>query len=126
LGGTLQQDLPEITPGIVHRGNPDKTHEVELEQGSLLYDITKEQQGLVNTAHHQGVGELGKGLKVTSRAPDGVVEGIEWENPAGKGFLLGVQWHPERMFSFGLQYTALSASILERFLKESRITTLTR
>jgi putative glutamine amidotransferase len=45
----------------------------------------------VNSFHHQAVDELGRGLSVTARAEDGVVEGIE--DRAGN--VLGVQWHPE-------------------------------
>ena len=47
----------------------------------------------VNSAHHQSVDNLGKGLEVNSFTEDGVIEGIE--NPNQK-FCIGVQWHPER------------------------------
>ena len=46
----------------------------------------------VNSAHHQSVDNLGKGLEVNSFTEDGVIEGIE--NPNQK-FCIGVQWHPE-------------------------------
>ena len=46
----------------------------------------------VNSAHHQSVDDLGKGLEVNSFTEDGVIEGIE--NPNQK-FCIGVQWHPE-------------------------------
>lgn len=43
--------------------------------------------------HHQALGTLGAGLRVTALAPDGIVEAIEDpEHP----FFIGVQWHPER------------------------------
>ena len=43
--------------------------------------------------HHQAVDRLGAGLRVTSLAPDGLVEALE---VPGHRFALGVQWHPER------------------------------
>ena len=48
---------------------------------------------LVNSAHHQGVGIPGRGIRYVQYAPDGVVEGLQHE------FLpvYGVQWHPERL-----------------------------
>jgi putative glutamine amidotransferase len=39
--------------------------------------------------------ELGRGLRITARAPDGVVEAVEWTE--NSNWLVGVQWHPERM-----------------------------
>jgi len=49
----------------------------------------------VNTSHHQAVLAPGRGLRVTSHAPDGVVEAVEWTGDAN--WVVGVQWHPERM-----------------------------
>ena len=42
--------------------------------------------------HHQAVDRLGAGLRVTARAPDGIVEGIELD---GDAWIVGAQWHPE-------------------------------
>jgi putative glutamine amidotransferase len=47
----------------------------------------------VCSTHHQGVKDLGKGLKINAKSPDGLVEGIELpENPK----IVGIQWHPEK------------------------------
>jgi anthranilate synthase component 2/putative glutamine amidotransferase len=47
----------------------------------------------VISEHHQAVKRLGRGLRVTSEAPDGLYEALE---VPGHRFALGVQWHPER------------------------------
>jgi len=48
----------------------------------------------VNSMHHQGVRDVGKGLVVSATAPDGLVEGLEGSN--GR-YIVGVQWHPEAL-----------------------------
>jgi putative glutamine amidotransferase len=47
--------------------------------------------------HHQGIRDLGAGLVATAIAADGLIEGAELK---GRGFAVGVQWHPE-MFASG-------------------------
>jgi len=46
----------------------------------------------VNSRHHQAIAHVGRYLKVTARAPDGVIEAIERPD---RRFTLGCQWHPE-------------------------------
>jgi putative glutamine amidotransferase len=48
----------------------------------------------VNTSHHQAVARVARKFRVVARAPDGVVEAMEWP---GKRFFCAVQFHPERM-----------------------------
>jgi putative glutamine amidotransferase len=49
----------------------------------------------VNSIHHQAVGRVGSGLRVSARAADGIVEGVEWHDD--EWWALGVQWHPEEL-----------------------------
>ncbi|MGI9615047.1 MAG: gamma-glutamyl-gamma-aminobutyrate hydrolase family protein [Acidimicrobiales bacterium] len=87
-GGTLNQDVPEHA---CWDDDPDvAVHRVAFEKQSrlnLLYGDSAE----VNSLHHQTVDQVGDGIAVTGRAPDGVVEGIEIP---GRD-VLAVQWHPE-------------------------------
>jgi putative glutamine amidotransferase len=53
--------------------------------------------GEVTSNHHQAVNKPAEGLRVSAMSNDKLVEAIEWADPVGKGFLMGVQWHPERM-----------------------------
>jgi putative glutamine amidotransferase len=43
--------------------------------------------------HHQAVRRLGRGVRVTATAPDGMIEAVE---VPGRTLALGLQWHPER------------------------------
>jgi putative glutamine amidotransferase len=52
-------------------------------------------QAEVNSSHHQSVLDPGCGLRITAHAPDGVIEAVEWTGDSN--WIVGVQWHPERM-----------------------------
>jgi putative glutamine amidotransferase len=114
LGGTLIQHISGSD--IAHRGTQDERHQVKVDHGSMLQSIAGGSNNEINSAHHQALDKLGRGLKENCRAHDGIVEGIEWAEPETKPFLLGVQWHPERMFRFSLQHTPLSKNIRNHFI----------
>jgi putative glutamine amidotransferase len=122
LSGSLVQDLGIAGDGM-HEGNAgiDKQHGVRIEEGSLLAEVTGNSSGEVNSAHHQAVGLLGEGLRVNCYAEDGTIEGIEWSEPAGRPFLLAVQWHPERMLANGFEDEFLYRAIRDRFVEEVRL-----
>jgi putative glutamine amidotransferase len=52
----------------------------------------------VNSFHHQAIHRLGRGLRDVAWAPDGIIEGVEL-SPDARGFVLGVQWHPEELIA---------------------------
>jgi putative glutamine amidotransferase len=91
-------------------------HTVRLESTSLLRSIIGFDTGFVTTNHHQAILTLGNGLKKNAQSADSVIEGIEWNEPKGKSFMLGVQWHPERMDTSN----AFSGKLLQRFLAEAK------
>jgi len=101
LGGTLVQDIPsDLGTQIQHdwedeKGEPEPFHRARFEPGSRLVQMAAASEATVNSSHHQSVLEAGRGLRVVSRAPDGVVEAVEWTQDAN--WVMGVQWHPERM-----------------------------
>jgi putative glutamine amidotransferase len=121
LMGSLVQDLG-IGGDAVHESNAgiDKRHRIRIEGGSLLAGVTGCLGGEVNSAHHQAIDHLGEGLRVNCFAEDGMIEGIEWLEPAGRPFLLAVQWHPERMLANGFEDEFLYRAIRDRFLGEVR------
>mgnify|MGYP000303569768 CR=1 FL=1 len=98
-GGTLHQHITE-DPGVEPHGRPGETGEREerpitVEAGSLLAGVLGSTSVTGSCHHHQAVAKLGAGLRVTARAADGILEGLELEDPAPGGWLVAVQWHPE-------------------------------
>ena len=99
LGGTLIQDIPaEVPNALGHEAREDRAarvHEVIIDEGSLIADAIGATQITVNSLHHQSVRDVAPGLKVTARAPDGIIEGLESESD--DWWVMAVQWHPEEM-----------------------------
>ncbi len=90
-------------------------HDVRIEKGSLLYEISKVTEGITNCNHHQGIDVLADTLEGIAYTNDGLIEAIDYKDRGNKTFLLGVQWHPER-----LDYSnPLSGLIAKRFLQEA-------
>jgi len=105
-GGSLYQDIYSFIPeAIPHEKGAE--HDVNVEDESLLVKITKTAKFPVKSYHHQSVKDIGKGLRVSALAPDGIVEGIE---SAGNPYVLGIQWHPE------LEDTEISIRIFSDFI----------
>lgn len=69
---------------------------------------------MVNSFHHQSIKDTAPGFRVTARALDGVVEGIEKEEGT---FMAGVQWHPEMMAKFGHEKMT---RLFEKFAEKCR------
>ncbi len=99
LGGTLYQDVA-TEPGtqLLHSQKEPRdqpTHKVKVASGSRLAETLGADEIEVNSMHHQAIHRLGRGLTAVAWAPDQLVEGAEWDDPAR--FVLGVQWHPEEL-----------------------------
>jgi putative glutamine amidotransferase len=92
-GGTLVQEVCAERSHWQEGACGDPWHEVEVEPGSDLARIVGTSTISVNSYHHQGIGKLGKGLRVVGR-DHGVIEALE---DVGAN-LVAVQWHPEHMF----------------------------
>jgi putative glutamine amidotransferase len=97
-GGTLLQDIPDaIGSDVDHRQElPGRipTHAIVLASGTRLEGVMGRQDHEVNSFHHQAVRDLGRGLRATAWAPDGVIEAIEAPD---RDFAMGVQWHAESL-----------------------------
>ena len=98
LGGTLHQDIgAALGARALQHNYPDqpydlRPHAIQVEEDTLLARSLGQPLLTVNSLHHQACRDLAPGLRVTARAPDGVIEAVEaMQHP----FALAVQWHPE-------------------------------
>lgn len=86
LGGNLYQDLDSQLESAIDHG---KGHHEILGKGPLMKG-----RFTVNTSHHQAVREVADSLEVCAVSEDSLVEAVFLP---GYPFLVGVQWHPERL-----------------------------
>jgi len=102
--GTLIQDIRSQKPESRPHGSTDLPpgpkkgdiqHEASLAGDSRLAQLNEGTHAKINSSHHQAIGKPGRDLRVTAHAPDGIVEGVEWTGDSN--WVVGVQWHPERM-----------------------------
>jgi putative glutamine amidotransferase len=112
LGGTLHQHLPDVEGFDQHR-LPAKVgfmHEVKVSEGSRVSEATGAAALQCYSAHHQGLDRLGEGLVPVGWAEDGLVEAIERQD----GWMVGVQWHPERTAAQDPSQQALFDALVAR------------
>jgi putative glutamine amidotransferase len=116
FGGSLLQDIPsELGTHLEHDHDeflPDARHPAQIE-GGYLAELAGRGEVSVNSSHHQAILNPGHGLRVTAHAPDGVIEAMEFAG--GPAWILGVQWHPERM-----RGDALADALFRRLIQEAR------
>ncbi len=118
LGGTIYQDIElQVSGAIDHRSG---LHTVGITDSFAPSLKLPSSEFTVNSFHHQAVRDIGDGLKPFAKAADGIIEGIYKEDYP---FLVGVQWHPERVLKYETsdrdRDSELSRVILEAFIKRA-------
>ncbi len=99
-GGTLSQDLHSEQPDLAkHDYFPPSFERFRISHGVAIEPDSHLAQAMgqvheVNSMHHQGIQQLGYGLRVVARADDGLPEALEAPQLP---FVVGVQWHPEEL-----------------------------
>ncbi|MDA8083683.1 MAG: gamma-glutamyl-gamma-aminobutyrate hydrolase family protein [Nitrospiraceae bacterium] len=101
FGGSLYQDIASYVPHA--RDHRSGEHGITVTGNPFI----QEGNWTVNSSHHQAVRSLGAGLRPFAYCSDGVLEAFR---ASGGGFLLGVQWHPERSAD------GLSDALFRRFV----------
>jgi putative glutamine amidotransferase len=114
FGGTLVEHLEGHSARDIEGKKVDSRHEISVVAGTNLHAMLGAETLVVNSAHHQALRELGKGLVVSATASDGTIEAVELPGP---DFILAVQWHPERDRNEN-DYNVSSLAIREAFLRE--------
>ncbi|KAG8053512.1 hypothetical protein GUJ93_ZPchr0001g30934 [Zizania palustris] len=116
-GGSLYQDVDhELAPSsaAVRHINYDDydghRHPVSVLPGTPLHEwfveslAGEDMQLTVNSYHHQGVRQLAERFVPMAFSPDGLIEGFydpDAYNPDEGKFIMGLQFHPERMRKAG-------------------------
>lgn len=116
MGGTLYQDIAaqmKCEDTINHRQTAPgwyPCHGVRLEADSIISRIIGQQYIQVNSFHHQAVKEVASPFYVIGRSDDGLIEAIESREHT---FVVGVQWHPERMYKYHKNMLMLFKAFVE-------------
>ncbi|KAF6004248.1 hypothetical protein F1559_004306 [Cyanidiococcus yangmingshanensis] len=108
-GGTLYSDIEAELGGAVKHidySNYDGyRHRIRIVRDTPLHTWFEQTELWVNSYHHQGVRRLASRLKPMAFADDGLVEAFYdpacFDPPRGR-FLVGLQFHPERMVNVEL------------------------
>jgi putative glutamine amidotransferase len=124
LGGTLVQDIPsEVGTSVEHEweneeGAPETFHGIRIDPDSQLALLAGADRAEVNSSHHQSIFEPGRNLRIVARASDQVIEAVEWTGDSN--WVMGVQWHPERM----VEKDALAQSLFRTLVALARKATI--
>ena len=111
-GGNLHADLSAYDHPIYAR-NPMESlllrKPIRLLPGSLLRRVLGCDGLRVNAIHRQAIDQVGAGLSVVAREPNGMVQGVE---DSRRRFWIGVQFHPELMI-YGKPFRMLFRALIE-------------
>ena len=110
LGGTVRNLRKD--QDIAGRHLTRKGHPIELAPDSALAETL----GVVRlekviSLHGNAVAEPAPGVTIAATGPDGIVEAIEADSAAQKGWIVGIQWHPELTFDKQVQHKVFEALV---------------
>ena len=109
MGSIFGGNLENI---IKHKYKDKKyVHKIYIDKNSKLYDIFKNEVINVNSRHISAL--TNTNLDIVGLSEDNIIEAIEDKN---KKFFIGVQWHPESMYS----YDILECNLFDYFIEVCR------
>lgn len=114
-GGTLKQEIAHFSSEVNHDADPRDgrvTHGINIVPSTRLFSIFKSTEARVNSWHDQAIGALGKGLRASAYAPDGVIEAIEMADD--DSFFVGIAFHPEYLLKGEVDHQYLSPSDISK------------
>lgn len=114
FGGEVVKMPLNRTPFIEHRSKQAPSvrhcfHMINVKPGSRLAKGLGATRFKVNSSHGYSATKIGKGLVVTARSDDGIVEAIEHESLPVTGF----QFHPEAIFDLNPRYLRIITDAIE-------------
>jgi putative glutamine amidotransferase len=97
-GGTLLQEIP-TPPYRQHAANTGVSaqHAIDVTDGSRLHSLLAKSPIAVNSRHHQAVTCKTLGCPLIATAFSSGEDIVEAMEKPGKAWVVGVQWHPERI-----------------------------
>lgn len=95
--------------GVEHKSKEEYVHKLKILKETLLYEILKKEEIMVNSKHGYHISNPGI-HKCSAYSEDGLIEAIENRE---KKFNIGFQWHPE------LLNDENTDKIFDRFLDEA-------
>ena len=90
----MSGDAKSYTDGSIAHDDRTTRHGVKVTSGTKLSAITGLDHLLVNSFHREALVEISDQVVVSAYSEDGLVEAIERPD---RRFVMGVQWHPERL-----------------------------
>ncbi len=110
LGGTvrnLRKDEDVIDRHLVLKG-----HAVDLVPDSnLAQTLGVGRLAKVVSLHGNSVAEPAPGVRIAATGPGSVVEAIEADITGGRGWIVGIQWHPELTLDDQVQHKVFKALV---------------
>jgi putative glutamine amidotransferase len=109
-GGSLNQQFSQVAR---HDKTPygDAGHLIEVKPETKLAQLIGGGKKYVNSTHHQAPDTLGPELIASALATDGGIEAVEIPT---QEFVLGVQWHPERLWQYRPEQKLLVETLVEK------------
>ncbi|MGB2695255.1 MAG: type 1 glutamine amidotransferase [Dehalococcoidia bacterium] len=121
FGGTLLQHIEDGSHVADYKtaGCPSRWHSVRLAPESHLRAQLATDEVEVNSRHHQAVTQetLAAGLAAVGTSPDGLIEAVE---SLSHRWVVGVQWHPERLEPEHPEFAPRACRLFEALVREAQ------
>ena len=117
-GGSLYQHIPVDMPEASDHNSSTKledlehlAHALKVDADSRLAEIIDSTTIHANTHHHQAIKQLGRGIKASAWAEDGVIEAVETDDK--DFYAIGLQCHPESLHNVEPKWNVVFRSFVE-------------
>ncbi|PWJ42986.1 gamma-glutamyl-gamma-aminobutyrate hydrolase family protein [Sediminitomix flava] len=121
FGGTLYQDISTQNKATIQHRDAERydqlAHAIYWNSDSPLYQVYNQNEGNVNSIHHQGVKALASDLiAIAHSSEDDIIEAFVHKEYS---HIWGVQWHPEFIYNYKGNDQLLDAEKLYDYFLES-------